>query len=169
VKPVPATVMAVSADPARIEFGLIEAITGVVGGATGATTLRVAAVDVPPPGAAFTAVIARVPAADTSAAVRDALTCVELVKVVVRDAPFTSITVVGTNPVPVTVTTAETAPVDSLVGYIDVTVGAGLSTSNLIGVAVPLLDDPFKTTTDKSAPLANWAAGTVAVSWVALT
>jgi hypothetical protein len=91
------------------------------------------------------------------------------VKVVVRDAPFTSITVAGTNPVPVTVTTGEAAPVDSLVGDMDVTVGAGLSTSNLIGVPVPLLKDPFKTVTGKSAPLASWAAGTVAVSWVALT
>jgi hypothetical protein len=66
--------------------------------------------------------------------------------------------------------TVDGAPVSPLVGDMDVIVGAGLSTSRLIAVPVPepLLDDPFITTTCISAPLANWPAGTVAVSCVAL-
>jgi hypothetical protein len=78
-------------------------------------------------------------------------------------------TVVGTKPVPVTVMTADAAPVSSLAGDTDVIVGAGLSTSRFIAVPEALLDDPFDTITDISAPLANWLAGTVAVSCVLFT
>jgi hypothetical protein len=65
--------------------------------------------------------------------------------------------------------TVDGAPVSPLVGDMDVIVGAGLSTSRLITVPKPLLDDPFITTTCISAPLANWPAGTVAVSCVLFT
>ena len=89
--------------------------------------------------------------------------------VVVRGAPFTLITVVGTKPVPVTVMTADATPVSSLVGDTDVIVGAGLSTSRLIAVPEPLFADPFDTTTCICAPLVSWLAGTVTVSCVLLT
>jgi hypothetical protein len=94
---------------------------------------------------------------------------VELLKVVVREAPFTLMTVVGTNPVPVTMMFGEVAPVCSLVGDTEVIVGGGLSTSRLIGAPDPMLNDPFSTTTDSSAPLTSWLAGTVAVNCVLLT
>lgn len=90
-------------------------------------------------------------------------------KVVVREAPFALMTVVGTNPVPATVMFGGIVPVGSLVGDTEVIVGAGLSTSRLIGAPDPLLNDPFSTTTDSSAPLTSWLAGTVAVNCVLLT
>jgi len=85
-----------------------------------------------------------------------------------RDVPFTLITVEGTNPVPVTTTSADAVPAGSLAGEIDVIVGAGLSTSRWTVVPeLPVV--PFTTVTASSAPLLIWLAGTVAVSWVALT
>jgi hypothetical protein len=91
------------------------------------------------------------------------------VNVVVSATPFTLMAVVGTKPVPATVMTAGAAPVSSVMGDIDAIVGEGLSTSRLIVVPEPLLDDPFDTTTCICAPLVNWLAGTVTVSCVALT
>ena len=117
--------------------------------------MSVTAVEVPPPGAGFTAVSKRLVAVETSAAVSETLICVELVTVVARAAPFTLMTVAGTNPVPVTVITGEVAPVAMLVGDMSVIVGAGLSTSRLIGVLDPLLSDPFNTTTGNSPPAAS--------------
>lgn len=72
---------------------------------------------------------------------------------------------VGTNPVPVSVTTGEVAPVKTGDGVSEVTVGAGLSTSRLAGV---LETDPLETTTARLPPLVNWVAGMAAVSWVEL-
>jgi hypothetical protein len=141
----------------------------IVGAGFGTTIVTVAAVEVPPPGFVFTAVRERLPAVEMSAALSATLTCVELLKVVVRAAPFTLMTVVGTNPVPVTVMFVELVPVGSLVGDTDEIVGAGLSTSRSIGTPDPLLNDPFSTTTASSAPLSNWLAGTMAVNWVLLT
>lgn len=93
----------------------------------------------------------------------------ELLKLVISTAPFTLMTVVGTNPVPVTVMFVELVPVGSLVGDTDAIVGAGLSTSRSIGTPDPLLNDPFRTTTDSSPPLTSWVAGTVAVNCVLFT
>lgn len=72
---------------------------------------------------------------------------------------------VGTNPVPVKVTTGEVAPTSTLDGEKEETAGAGLSTSRLAGV-LPVL--PLATTTARLPPLVNWLAGTVAVSLLAL-
>jgi len=141
----------------------------IVGIGLGAEIVNVAGAEVPPLGFEFTAVRERLPAADTSAALSVTLTCVELVKVVVRAAPFTLMTVVGTNPVPVTVMFGEVAPVGSLVGDTEVIAGAGLSTSRSTSVPDPLVNEPFDTTTAKSAPLTSWLAGTVAVNSVLLT
>lgn len=83
--------------------------------------------------------------------------------------PFTLITVVGTKPVPVTVTMADAVSARAVVGDNDVIVGAGLSTSRLAAVPDPLLNAPLNTTTGISAPLTSWVAGTVVVNCVALT
>jgi hypothetical protein len=136
---------------------------------TGLFTEKVVAADVPPPGTKFTAVTERAAAAAKSVEGSAALTSVELMKVVARAAPFTLITVVGTKPVPVKLTTADAVPARTLVGDIVVMAGAGLSTSRLAASADPLLNDPFCTTTGISAPLTNCVAGTVAVNCVALT
>jgi hypothetical protein len=96
----------------------------------------------------------RLPAVEMSAALSAIVTWVALVYVVVRAEPFTLMTVAGTNPVPVTVTTGDVAPVTSIVGDTDAIAGAGLSTSRFSGVPDPLLTDPFDTTTANSVPLA---------------
>ena len=56
-----------------------------------------------------------------------------------------------------------------LTGVNEVIVGAGLSTSRLIAVPLALVADPFSTTTGSKAPVVSCAAGTRAVSCVALT
>lgn len=161
-KLVPVTVITGDAAPTTSDAGFNAER---VGDGLAATTATAVAVEVPPPGVGFTAVRERLVAAATSAAVSATLTWVELVKVVLRAAPFTLMTVVGTKPVPVTVMTAGVAPVSSLAGATEVMAGVGLSTSRLIG---ELMTDPSRTTTANSAPLTNWLAGTVAVSCVLL-
>lgn len=124
--------------------------------------------DTPPPGVAFTAASERLPATEKSVPGSATLTSVGLINVVARAEPFTLITVDGTNPVPLTVITADAVPVSSVVVDKDAIVGAGLSTSRLTAVAL-LLPPPFQTTTGSCAPFVNCEAGTVAVSCVALT
>jgi hypothetical protein len=94
----------------------------------GLFTAIVEAAEVPPPGAAFTAVNDRLPALATSVAVRVTFTCVALTKVVVRALPFTLITVVGTKPVPATAREGDVAPVVSAAGEKVEIVGTGLFT-----------------------------------------
>jgi hypothetical protein len=132
-------------------------------------TVKFIAVEVPPLGIELTAVNERVPAVAKSEEGRAALTCVALMYVVALAEPFTLMTVVGTKPVPVTVTMADAVPAMALVGDKDAIVGAGLSTSKLVEVPDPLLNAPLNTTTGISAPLASWVAGTGAVNCVALT
>lgn len=144
VKPVPLTVSVVSGDPVKIVLGETAVIC--VPGCVAVATLRLTAAEVPPPGVGFTAVSERLPAAARSAAVRVTPTWVALVNVVVRDVLPTLITVAGSNPVPVTTTTADDIPAVSPVGEIDVIVGTGLSTSRLTAVPA-LLTVPFTTVT----------------------
>src|SRR5438067_12255144 len=62
-----------------------------------------AALDVPPPGVGVNALTERLPAVAWSAAVSDERSCVELIKVVVREVPLTWTTVEETKFAPVTV------------------------------------------------------------------
>jgi hypothetical protein len=117
----------------------------------------------------FTTVRESVTPVATSAVVNAPLTWVALMNEVGRGLPFTSITVVGTNPVPVTVTVGEAVPVSSVAGETDARVGAGLSISRSIGDPGEVVREPFATTTANSAPLASWLAGTTAVSSVLST
>jgi hypothetical protein len=94
---------------------------------------------------------------------------VALLTVVVRVLPFTSIVVEAMNPVPVAVTLRDDVFTGSTAGLRFVIVGAGLSTSKFTGAPVPLLTDPFITTTASRAPVAIWAAGITAVSFTLLT
>ena len=140
---------------------------GPIGG--GLFTATAAAADVPPPGVAFTAVKVRLPVLTTSAAVSATSTCVALTKIVVRALPFTSITVVGTNPVPATEITGDTAPSTTDAGIVCVIAGAGFVTSRLAAALDPLPAEPFHATTESCDPLATCAAVTVTVTSVLLT
>ena len=135
----------------------------------GLFTATIAAVDVPPPGAALTAVRERLPVAAKSAAVRFAFTWLPLTNTVVRALPFTSITVVGTNPVPVTAIVGFAAVVVTVAGDTCVIVGAGLVTCRATVVPDPLLSVPLRAITESWPPLASCDAETVAVTSVALT
>jgi hypothetical protein len=167
VKPVPARVIVVAGEPAINEFGVTEVSTGVA--AVGALTVRLEADETPPPGAGFTAFSDKVPLTETSAVMRATLAFVELTKVVGRAFPFNSITVAGSNPVPVNVITGEIVPVVSIAGEIEEIVGDGLLTVSSTAVPDPLLTVPFMIVTGSCAPRASWVAGTRAVSAVALT
>jgi hypothetical protein len=125
--------------------------------------------EVPPPGALFTAVNDKLPLVATSAVVSATVTCVLLTKDVVRALPFTLITVVVTKPVPVTVTVWAAPPRVTVVGLKDAIVGAGLFTCRFTAVPEPLLVDPFTTMTESCPPAANCDDCTTAVSCVLLT
>src|SRR6202044_2429725 len=129
VKPVPLTAITGEEVPITSVAGLTAVIAGV---GFDATIASVAGGEVPPPGAGFMAVKERLATADTSAAVSVRLTWLPLMNVVVRAVPLTSMTVVGTNRVPVTVSNVEVEPIVSLAGENDAMVGAGLSTSSLM-------------------------------------
>lgn len=161
-KPEPVTVM-VAEDVAptfRTDGDSLSAPTGGLLIASGT------AAEVPPPGLGLDAARARLLAAVKSLEGSAALTWVALMYVVARAEPLTVMTVEGTKPVPVKVMTAEGVPASAVVADMEVMTGAGLSISRLI---VELLTVPFATATGSSAPFVSWAAGTVAVSCVALT
>lgn len=72
MNPLPLTVSENAADPAAVVAGAIEAIAGV-----GLLTLKIAAAELPPPGAGVVTVTDAVPAAARSAAVIAAISCVD--------------------------------------------------------------------------------------------
>jgi hypothetical protein len=80
---------------------------------------------------------------------------VALSKTVVRPLPFTSTTVVGTNPVPVTANVAEALPADNTAGVNAEITGAGFITLRLIAAPDPLLAAPFNAIIGSTPPLAN--------------
>ena len=84
-KPLPATVNVNALEPAAIEAGDNEEITGA---AAGVITENAAPPDTPPPGAGLATVTVADPEAATSAAVIAAASCVALTNVVVRLVPF---------------------------------------------------------------------------------
>ena len=141
----------------------------VMGPGMGLLMARLAAAEVPPPGAGLTAVSARLPAAAKSAAVRTALTCVELTYTVARLVPAACITVAGTKPVPVMEMVCWDAPATAVKGTNCVMVGWGLSISRLITALEALLALPLSAMTGSRAPWTSWLAATEAVTWVELT
>lgn len=162
-KPMPATVTVVAAEPTVVVAGLSASPVGMP-----LLTGIEAVADVPPPGAGFTILRERLPAAATSAAVRETMTCVGLTYVVAREPPPIWALLVGTKPVPAIVTELE-SPAEREVGLNDATAGAGLSISIVSGVPVALVVEPFKTATGNVAAEESSAAGIVAVNCVVLT
>ena len=126
-KPEPVTVMV--AEDVEPTFRLIGEILIVPTG--GLLMASVTTAEVPPPGVGFDAASERLPAAMKSLEGSAALTWVALMYVVARAEPLTAITVEGTKPVPVKVTTAEGVPASAVVVDMEVITGTGLSTSRL--------------------------------------
>src|SRR6266700_3929949 len=97
VKPVPATCMVTAEELMMNWVGLTVVMTGV---GVGGLTTRFTAGEVPPPGAALVAVMARVAAAVWSAAVSEKVTWVASTKVVARALPLTLTMEEEMKPVP---------------------------------------------------------------------
>jgi hypothetical protein len=133
----------------------------------GFTTENVAADEGPPPGAGLNAVIASEPTVARSAAVRDTVARVALVKVVDRAAPFTRTTVPLMNPVPATVTFIATDPTTAVEGFIPAIVGRGFSTAS-VTVELDAVEPESLTVMFSVASVANCPAAIAAVTWVAL-
>ena len=132
MKFVPFTVSVKAAPPAMALLG-----ERVVAVGTGLLIVKVIAEEVPPPGGPLNAVTAAVPAVAMSEASMAAVTFVALTNVVVRAEPFHFTCVPATKFVPFTVSVNPGPPAVALLGEIEVSVGAGLSTAKLLGLDVP--------------------------------
>lgn len=86
--------------------------------------------EVPPPGAGFVTVTVAVPAVAISAAAIAAVSCVELMNVVVLATPLNFTTDVDMKPAPFTVKVKAAPPAVALGGAIEISVGAGSVTEN---------------------------------------
>src|SRR5205807_90345 len=102
---VPFTVTVKPASPAFLELGEMLVVVG-----TGLLTVRVCALEIPPPGAGFVTVTENETAVATSAAVIAAVNCAELTNVVVFAEPLKLTTDVETKFVPVTVSVNPASP-----------------------------------------------------------
>jgi hypothetical protein len=132
-KPVPLTVSGKAAPPATMPVGLSEVIVG-----AGLLTVKLAAVEVPPPGAGFVTVTGTIPAVAMSPAGMDAVSCVALTNVVVAATPLKLTAAPLTKPEPVTVRVKPVLPAVALLGESVVMTGGGLVTEKLMaGVEVP--------------------------------
>jgi hypothetical protein len=126
------------------------------------------AADAPPPGAGFTTVTECVPAAARSAAVRTAVSCVPLTKVVCRALPSACTVVAATKPVPLMAAEADAEPAANADGEIWVIAGMGLLICRLIE-PVEMLVPPLLATIDAVPAVASWLVGMTAVTCVLLT
>jgi hypothetical protein len=136
-------------------------------GIGGTVMVNVTALDVPPPGGGFTTVTEAVPGDATSAAVTVAVSCVDETYVVAKAVPFQRTVEPETKLVPFTVMVNDEHPAGYEFGLSDVMVGTGLLIVNTtVFDTGPVL---FLTVTFAVPATATFAAGTVAVSWLALT
>jgi hypothetical protein len=104
---------------------------------TGLTTVKLTALDVPPPGVGVKTVIANVPRLAVSAAVIIAVSCVLLTNVVTRLLPANLTTELPAKFEPFTVRVKSPRPAPLLVGLIVLNVGVGLLTLRLMLPDVP--------------------------------
>lgn len=126
IKFVPFTISVNAAPPAVAPPGTNDVI--VATGLLAAVTLKFITADVPPPGAGFVTVTGGVPTVATAVAGIDAVSTVELTKVVVVAAPLKFTTAPLTKPVPFTVNVNVPDPATTPVGDNEVIVGTGLVT-----------------------------------------
>ena len=125
----------------------------------GLLTAKLSAEELPPPGAAFVATRLIAPAEARSAAVRATVTCVGLAYVVVRAVEFAAMLVVGTKPVPVTVTVCGPDPAITPVGARETRLGTGFSTLTREAAEFALELLPFETTIPNCIPATISEAG----------
>lgn len=166
MNPLPITETLKAVDPKPAEEGRIEAIEG----AGFAAIVKEIALDVPPPGAGFTTVIAAVPVLARSAAVTAAANCVALTNVVTRLDAFHCTCEEATNPLPLKVSVNAPELLIAEAGRIELSVGAGLAVMMKFAPADdPPPGDGFTTATVAAPAVATSAVVIAAVSCVALT
>ena len=94
---------------------------------TAMSTVRSTAFEVPPPGLGVTTLTGNVPAVVSCAAGMTAVNCVGLPKVVASEIPPRCAVDCGVKLVPVTVSVVSELPMFTVVGEIELRVGAGLA------------------------------------------
>ena len=167
MKLVPLTVSTNAPPPAVAEFGLILVMVG--NGFCTALIVKLTELEVPPPGAGLTTVTFAVPAAAMSVAGIVAVSCVALIKVVVRALPFHLTPEPATKPLPLIVNENPAPPAVIEFGFKFAIVGNGLLTVNTAADDVPPPGTGVLTVTFAVPAVAISPAGIAAVSCVALT
>jgi len=155
VKAAPPAVALVGESDVMIRFGLLM-VNGMLA-------------EVPPPGAGFVTVTFAVPAVVMSAAVIPAVSCVELINVVVLATPLNFTTDVDMKLVPFTVNVRAAPPAVALGGAIEISVGAGLVTVNTCAFDIPPAGTGFVTVTFTVPAVVMSPAGIVATICVLVT
>jgi hypothetical protein len=155
-KPVPFTVSVKAVDPASALVGEIVVIAG-----AGFVTVKIAAVDVPPPGVGLVTVTLSVPAVAICGAAIAAVIWVALTNVVVAAVPLKLTVAPFTNPVPFTVNVNAAPPSTVLDGDSVVIVGSGFVTEKLTGEEAPPPGAGFVTITGNDpaaarSPVVTW-------------
>lgn len=159
MKFVPVTVNSKAASPAFFVVGAMAVRVG-----AGLLTVRLIALDVPPPGVGLNTVIAGVPAEARSAAVICAVNCVGLTTAVTRSLPLRRTIELLLKPVPLTVKAKAGSPTVLTAGLIVVIVGAGLLIVKVIAVVVPPPGAGLKTVMDRVPAVATSATVSCAVN-----
>src|SRR5256886_1474533 len=134
MKLLPVTVSVNAAPPATTVLGDREVSVGL---GFGAVIVNVCGLDVPPPGAGVNAVTEAVPAVAMSAVVICAVSCVLLPNVVARWLPFHCTMDELMKFVPVSASVKAASPATTLLGEIELSVGAGLLIVNVCALEVP--------------------------------
>lgn len=132
-------------------------------------TVKLAELDVPPPGVAFTTVTLAVPAEAISLAGIATVSCVALTNVVARALPFHCTVEPLTNPLPLTVSVKAAPPAVAEFGLSVVMAGVGLLMVKVRELALPPPGAGLFTVTLAVPAAAMSLAGIAAVNCVALT
>jgi hypothetical protein len=163
-KPVPLIVRGCAPEPTVPEVGKREVIAG-----TGFVTVKLMALDVPPPGAGFVAETGNVAPVATSALVRETISWVLLTKTGVRLEPLKLTVEVFTKPVPLIVRVCAPEPAATEAGEREVMAGTGFVTVKFTALDAPPPGAGFVTETGKVPPVATSALLRESFSWVLLT
>lgn len=159
MKFVPVSVIVKDGPRAVVVVGLMEVRVGTGLGAE--LTVKLTEFEVPPPGAAFVTVTGNEPVDATSLARIDAVTSVELTKVVVLGLLLNFTAELDTKPVPFTVSVSAPLPAVTPFGLSELIVGAGLLTVKVCAPVVPPPGAGLVTVTLIGPAVATSAAGTV--------
>src|SRR3990172_911459 len=136
---------------------------------TGLFTMKLTALEAPPPGAGLMTTIVKVPAAAMSAAEISAVNCEPLMKLVLRLLPLNCTTEPLTKLLPLTVSVNAASPTTALAVERLLMVGAGLLTVKLKALELPPPGAGLITVTGTTPAAAMSAAVMSAVRCVLLT